>query len=258
MKDAVEQGYLDPAALEAVWGEGFMSPGGADEVIRLVAGTPVAGARVLDIGAGLGGAARVLVTQMGAGHVTGFDVQPDIVARANDTALAAGLADRLHFVQGAPRPLPFADGSFDVVFTKDVLIHVADKPAALAQMFRVLRPGGHLVFGDWMRGRGAAHDATLERLFAGTTHAFFPHDLGQIAIWVAQAGFHILDCEDRNAWYRSEARRELANLHGPLGQAFARRYGDQALRDEIAFFEMAVGAADEGALRPGHIRARKP
>lgn len=258
MPDAVEQGYADPTALEAVWGEGFMSPGGAEEVARLVASTPLAGLRVLDVGAGLGGAARSLVTRHGAAHVTGFDVQPDIVERANRAAAQAGLADSLHFVQGAPGPLPFAGESFDAVFTKDAMIHVPDKPAILAQMFRVLRPGGHLVFGDWMRGRGAAHDAVLERLFALTTHAFFPHDLGQIAIWVAEAGFHILDCEDRNTWYRSEARRELANLYGPLGKDFAHRYGEDALRDEIEFFEVLIEAVDQGALRPGHIRARKP
>ncbi len=258
VKDAVEQGYLDPTMLEAIWGAGFMSPGGAAEVARLVADTPIAGALVLDVGAGLGGAAMALLQNHGAAHVTGFDVQGDMVARANRTATEAGLADRLHFVLGAPGPLPFADGTFDVVFTKDAMIHVQDKPGVLAQMFRVLRPGGYLVFGDWMCGTAPSHQADLDRLFSLTTHDFHPHELGHIARMAAEAGFHILDCTDRNTWYRHEARRELANLFGPTGQAFAQRYGTEALRDEIEFFEVLVQVVDAGALRPGHVRARKP
>ena len=50
------------------------------------------------------------------------------------------------------QPLPFPDASFDVVFTKDAWLHVLDKPALLREVHRVLKPGGQLAGGDWMKG----------------------------------------------------------------------------------------------------------
>ncbi len=105
--------------LEVVWGEGFLSPGGPDEVDRVVAGAPIAGARVLDIGCGVGGVDRHLVVAHGAAHVTGIDVEDTVLATARQRAARDGLDDRLEFVRVEPGPLPFDDACFDVVFSKD-------------------------------------------------------------------------------------------------------------------------------------------
>ena len=53
-------------------------------------------------------------------------------------------------MQAPPGPLPFADASFDIVFSKDALLHVPDKDALFAEIFRVLKPGGVFAASDWM------------------------------------------------------------------------------------------------------------
>jgi phosphoethanolamine N-methyltransferase len=140
------------AAYELRWGEGFLSPGGAEEVARMLEGADLRGREVLDIGCGIGGADVVLVRDHGAGHVLGIDVERPALDRAAARATAAGLTDRLSFQLVAPGPLPFAEASFDVVFSKDSIIHVADKAALFGEALRVLRPGGGFVVSDWFRG----------------------------------------------------------------------------------------------------------
>ena len=64
------------ALLQLLWGDGFLSPGGPDEIRRLLAGSDIRGSRVLDIGAALGAVDVLLVQEHGAASVVGIDVDP--------------------------------------------------------------------------------------------------------------------------------------------------------------------------------------
>src|SRR5690554_4435014 len=91
----------DPEAidfLEALWGEGYLSPGGPEEVDRVLDGLSLAGSRVLDIGCGTGGATLRLVRHHHAGSAVGYDVEAPVVDAARLRAGREGLSDRLDFV----------------------------------------------------------------------------------------------------------------------------------------------------------------
>jgi SAM-dependent methyltransferase len=253
-----DPGYTGPGKLELIWGEGFMSPGGPAEVTRIVGPADLRGRVVLDLGCGLGGADVVLVTGHGAASVVGADVQDDLLHAAGNRAARLGLQDRIRYQPIVPGPLPFADGSFDAVFSKDALLHVADKPTLYRDLFRILRPGGLLLISDWLRGPGQDIDALLSEFVAAAGHAFHMVTLPHIAGCAAQAGFTDIETLDRGAWYLQEARSELARLRGSLGTRFATDFGDQALADEISFWEVLVRALEAGAMAPGHLRALKP
>ena len=105
--------------LDIVWGDGWMSPGGPDEVARLVDGIDFADKSVLDIGSGSGGVDCLLAETFKAGHVTGIDVEDTVIATARKRAEVRGLAGRIDFIKVAPGALPLADASFDIVFSKD-------------------------------------------------------------------------------------------------------------------------------------------
>ncbi|TIP15221.1 MAG: class I SAM-dependent methyltransferase, partial [Mesorhizobium sp.] len=158
--------------LEALWGDGYLSPGGPDEVDRVVEGLSLKGKTILDLGCGAGGVTLDLVARHGAAHATGFDVERPVIETAKRKAAAQGLQDRVSFVQGPPGPLPFTDASFDVVFSKDALLHVRDKDALFAEIFRVLKPGGVFAASNWMISHDGEPSADMKTYLAAEGLSF--------------------------------------------------------------------------------------
>lgn len=112
---------------------------------EMLAGVPIEGARVLDVGSGLGAVDVLLVRNDGAASVTGVDVESHLIAHSEARAAQAGLADRLSYRLVQPGPLPVDDASFDVVFTKDAIVPMPDKPAFYTEGQRALVAGGVLL-----------------------------------------------------------------------------------------------------------------
>jgi ubiquinone/menaquinone biosynthesis C-methylase UbiE len=127
-----------------------------------------AGARVLEAGCGTGAICRELAMRPGVGAVVGLDPSPFFLEQAR--TLAAGI-ERLSFEQGDARAMPYRDGAFDAVVFHTCLSHVPRPEAALAEAWRVLRPGGRL--------------AILEGDYATTTVAIGPHDPLQACVEAA-------------------------------------------------------------------------
>lgn len=150
--------------LEMLFGDGFLSSGGPASIARMIGGADLSGAVILDIGSGLGAVCERLVTEYGAARVVGVDVEPHLVRRSEDRATAWKLTHRLCYRLVAPEaPLPFPDDTFDVVFSKEAILHVRDKAALFREIRRVLRAGGRFIIVDWLRGSGQAAPGELER-----------------------------------------------------------------------------------------------
>lgn len=160
----VEAHYV---GMEIIWGKGYMSPGGDDEVASVVDGVDIRGKGVLEIGSGLGGSAVALAANHDPGRVIGIDIQKEQIERATRLAERRGLSDRVEFRLVEPGPLPFADESFDVVFSMGTFVQIADKPALFAEIFRVLRRGGTLAANDWLRDRPLPLSEELVNLWRG-------------------------------------------------------------------------------------------
>jgi ubiquinone/menaquinone biosynthesis C-methylase UbiE len=108
---------------------------------------PADGRRVLDVGCGDGALATAL-SRRGA-RVTGLDADPRMLTAARDRALAESV--EVDLVNGQAEALPFPDGAFDDVVAVTVLCFVQRADHAIAEMARVLRPGGRLVIGELSR-----------------------------------------------------------------------------------------------------------
>ncbi len=103
-----------------------------------------AGQKFLDVGCG-NGAAAIHLAQKYHLDVTGIDVDPDQIRLAE--AQSQGL-DKAHFLTIDGTHLPFEAGEFDVVFTNKVTHHIPNWREALAEMMRVIKPGGYFIYND--------------------------------------------------------------------------------------------------------------
>src|SRR6185312_9887340 len=114
-----------------------------DTLAREIASTP--NADVLDLGCGAGHASFAVARQ--ARSVVAYDIAAPMLATVAAAARDRGLAN-IRTEQGAAEHLPFADGSFDWVVSRLSAHHWHDVPRALAEVRRVLKPGGRVLFID--------------------------------------------------------------------------------------------------------------
>ncbi len=244
--------------LQAVWGEGFLSPGGAEEVARLVADADLAGASIVDIGCGAGGIDIALVRNHGAGYVTGIDVEDTVIGCARALIARESLSARIGLVKVSPGPLPFPPGSFDVVFSKDSIVHIADKHALMLEAFRVLKAGGRFIASDWLIGHDGPPSAAMSDYIASEGLDFGMASPSRYQDAMRSAGFVEVSVTSRNAWYRGQARLELERLRGPVGAAAARSVGQDFVDENINIWSRMIPVLDSGEHCPTHLRARKP
>ena len=255
-----EPEYDDTAIrfLEALWGDGYLSPGGPDEVDRVVDGLALKGKTILDIGCGSGGITLHLIERHGAADATGFDVERPVIDTARRRAAARGLGSRASFVQAPPGPLPFSAGAFDVVFSKDALLHVPDKDALFAEIFRVLKPGGVFAASNWMISHDGVPSSDMKAYVAAEGLSFAMASPQRYAEAMRRAGFTDITVLDRNPWYREVAREELARLKGSLYAQAAAAVGAAYVDKNIKTWEAMQKVLDSGEHRPTHLRGWKP
>ena len=100
-------------------------------------------AKVLDLGCGLGGAARTLAYEFGS-EVTGIDLVEDYIQTAQMLSDRMGKNGRITFRHGNVLDIPFDEASFDVVWSQHVTMNIEDKTRMFAEVRRVLRPNGRI------------------------------------------------------------------------------------------------------------------
>jgi phosphoethanolamine N-methyltransferase len=258
--DGGEELYSDNliAMLDMVWGEGWLSPGGPEEVARLIAGVDFTGRDVLDIGAGAGAVDCLLVARHGAGHVTAIDVEDTVLATARKLAASRLLDDRIDFVKVAPGPFPFAPASFDIVFSKDSIVHIPDTHALMAEVFRVLRPGGHFVASDWLIGHEREPSPEMAAYLQAEGLDFGMASPERYLDAMQKAGFTAIAIDNRNPWYRQVARHELAAMKGNLYRDAVARLGKAFVDHTVEIWERMIVVLDLGEHCPHHLHAKKP
>lgn len=254
--DLYDQHHI--AFLEALWGEGYLSPGGPTEVSRVLEGLDLTGKRVLDIGCGSGAITLSLAVDHGAAHVTGVDVEAPVCKAAEARIAAAGVADRVTIRQVTPGPFAFPDQSFDVVFSKDSIIHIADKDFLAREVFRVLRPGGWFAASDWLISHDSAPSPEMAAYIALEALDFAMASPARYQEALAKAGFLEIALRNRNAWYAEIANEELARLTGSERDTFNATFGKDFIDHSVETWKAMVTVLESGEHCPHHIRGQRP
>jgi MPBQ/MSBQ methyltransferase len=109
--------------------------------------------RVLDVGSGLGGPSRYLAWRHGC-RVSGVDLTVEFVRVAEMLTRLTGLVDKVDYRQGDALDLPFEGESFDIVWSQNAAMNIADRDRLYAGMRRVIKPGGTLALQEVAAGPG--------------------------------------------------------------------------------------------------------
>lgn len=204
-------------AYEAVFGEDFLSPGGRELAFNLFKeGGLTEGLRVLDVGSGVGGCAFLLAEEFGA-EVVGIDLCLGLVKEANRRCQERGLSERVKFLDMDSLDIDFKE-EFDVVVSRDVFLHIDDKPQLFGLLQQALRPGGRLLFTDYCCGP-RPWPLTF-RVYLETRH-YTLHTIPEYGRFLESAGFESVSARDLTRLFSDTLRQELAAMDSAVGLSWA-------------------------------------
>jgi MPBQ/MSBQ methyltransferase len=183
-----------------------------EELARMLAPTPAD--QVVDVGSGLGGPARYLAATYGC-RVSGVDLTAEFVETAIELTRRTGLRHRVDFRQGSGLALPFPDGRFDLAWTQNVAMNIADRPTWYAELRRVLKRGGRLALQDVAQGPGGSLHFPVN--WADSPEISFLRTPEETRASLEAAGFEILAWEDNSEVAIAEAEAERGGGRQPLG-----------------------------------------
>lgn len=146
------------------------------------------GMHVLDAGSGIGGGARFLVAEHDC-KVEAIDLTPEFIEAAIELDTLVGLSKNISQRVGSVTELPYQDIVFDVVWSQNVTMNIADKSTMFSEAFRVLKPGGIYVISHIAKGNGQALDYPLP--WAGVPESSFLGTPSEILSLLDDAGFDL-------------------------------------------------------------------
>ena len=178
----------------------------------------------LEVGCGSGGYALHLAEKVGC-RLVGLDINALGVRNANQLALARGLVAEARFEQcDASKNLPFDDNTFDAVFSNDVLCHLPGRPEVLSEMFRILKPGGGMLFSDALVVGGLLSNEEIATRSSIGFYVYSPP--GENERLMERAGFRQIRVTDTTEsaarvakrWHlaREKRREELVAVEGNI------------------------------------------
>jgi len=169
---------------------------------------------VLDIGSGIGGPSRFLTLNYGC-RVTGIDLTEEYCRLAEFLAGKFNLSERLRYHCGSALDMPFADESFDVIWTQHVAMNIKDKTQLYDESARVLKPGGKFVIYDILAG--SSQPIHFPVPWAKSQEMSFLATSGEMKTYLENAGMKISNWQDKTEasleWIRT--MREESEKKGP-------------------------------------------
>jgi MPBQ/MSBQ methyltransferase len=167
--------------------------------------------RVLDVGSGLGGPSRFLAWRYGC-RVSGVDLTAEFIRVAEMLTRLTGLVDRVDYRQGDALDLPFEDMSFDVVWSQNAAMNIADRGRLYHEMWRVLKPGGRLALQEVAAGPGGEPHFPVQWAREPSISFLLPQQATRETL--EMAGFRVLVWQDTTKPALEAARARVQTADG--------------------------------------------
>ncbi|XP_063951468.1 uncharacterized protein LOC129268806 isoform X1 [Lytechinus pictus] len=196
---------------EKVFGDGYVSTGGPEttheflELLELKEGQ-----MVLDVGCGIGGGDFYMADKYNV-NVDGIDLSSNMIEVAMDRAQGQN-QPKVIFEIGDITKREYNPESFDVIYSRDTLLHLQDKPAIFKKFLTWLRPGGKLLISDYCCGELPHSDAFKAYVAQRGYTLYTPARYGQL---LEEAGFVSVKAEDRTWQFKDMLQKELNRMMDP-------------------------------------------
>ncbi len=162
---------------------------------------------VLDIGCGIGGAARYIADQIGC-TVSGIDLTPEYIETARALTGHTGLGTQVYFEIASALDMPFDNASFDAAITLHVAMNIHDRDALYSEIARVLKPGASFYLFDVMKKNDDRLDYPVPwASSSATSHLTTPEEMH---VLLENAGFEVLETGDRTGFALEFFRDSMA------------------------------------------------
>ncbi|KAI9992734.1 hypothetical protein PInf_014602 [Phytophthora infestans] len=237
---------------EKIFGEGYVSTGGQTTTTEFVEKLNLQpGERVLDVGCGIGGGDFYMARQFGV-SVVGIDLSTNMVHRALETSMKDPSVDVEFEICDATKK-EFADASFDVVYSRDTILHIEDKEALFAKFFRWLKPGGRVLISDYCQGEQEPSDRFKAYVAGRGYYLLSPSQYGRV---LESVGFTSVQAEDRTEQFVGVLKDELTRTLAQKEQ-FVAETSESDFKYIVDGWEAKIVRCGEGDQKWGLFYGKK-
>ncbi|CAK9219100.1 unnamed protein product [Sphagnum jensenii] len=189
---------------ERIFGKGFVSTGGLETTKEFVKKLELKeGDRVLDVGCGIGGGDFYMAEEYDV-EVVGIDLSINMISLALERSIGRKCA--IEFEVGDCTKMNFPPSSFDVIYSRDTILHIQDKPTLFKKFYEWLKPGGRLLISDYCRS-----PSTPSPEFAAyiDQRGYDLHSVEHYGQMLEDAGFENVQAEDQTTQFIEVLNKEL-------------------------------------------------
>ena len=247
-----EKGILHYEFVFGGVGAGYISTGGVDSTKVIFNENPIPqGARVLDVGCGIGGPAKFLNETFDA-DVLGVDLASNCVAIANHRYAAN---DKLNFLVADAVTHEFPVASFDLIYSRDVILHIASKDKLFSRLLAATKPGGKLVMTDYCCGPKELWDDEFKAYVAQRGYSLVTVD--EYKQILEKAGWIVEKAQDTTEWFKEILETEKARALANKAEFFA-QFSEADFEHLLDGWDSKLTRIPKGHQRWGYFVAHRP
>lgn len=187
-------------------------------------------------------------------YVYGIDLSVNMILSALESAAAAGNGDKVSFEVSDATKREFPPNSFDAIFSRDAILHVADKPALFRRLFNSLKPGGKLVVSDYCRRAGSL-SAHFDEYISKRGYTLITVE--EYSAMLSDAGFEVVSAEDRTSQLQSCLKDELKKVENSQ-EAMRSSLGEEVFDAVQKSWRYKLDRVEAGEHRWGLFVSQKP
>ncbi|KAM3200334.1 phosphomethylethanolamine N-methyltransferase [Capsicum annuum] len=236
---------------ERVFGEGYVSTGGIDTTKEFVSMLDLQpGQKVLDVGCGIGGGDFYMAENYDV-HVVPIDLSINMISFALERAIGLKCAVKFEVADCTKKTYP--DGTFDVIYSRDTILHIQDKLALFRSFYRWLKPGGKVLISDYCKRPGPASED-----FSGyiKRRGYDLHYVEAYGLMLREAGFDEVIAKDRTEQFINVLRKELYTVEKER-DSFFQEFSEQGYNEIVGGWNAKLLRSSSGEQRWGLFIAKK-